>query len=194
MSRERNPTRDRILKSAIALLEAGEASAVRMSDIAKASKISRQAVYLHFPNRAELLIAAARYLDEINDVEAKLIASRSAPTGRGRLAEWITAWGNYIPTVYGMSKALLAMKETDAEARAAWDDRMGAVRDGCRAVARDLSRDGELAAHLTVDDATDLLFIMVSVRSWEQCCVEFGWTQDRYIAVLQEACLRALVQ
>ena len=86
MSSENNPTRERILKSTWSLLEAGGASSVRMSDIAKAAKISRQALYLHFPNRAELLVATTRYLDEVYDVDTRLLASRTAKTGTDRLS------------------------------------------------------------------------------------------------------------
>ena len=107
MSSKKNPTRDRILKTTWELLEDGGASAVRMSDIAKAAKISRQALYLHFPNRAELLVATTRYLDEVYDIEGKLAASRAAPTGRARLHEWVVVWGNYIPKIYGIAKALI---------------------------------------------------------------------------------------
>ncbi|GAA3856519.1 TetR/AcrR family transcriptional regulator [Celeribacter arenosi] len=192
MSSENAPTRIRILKSTVALLESGEGSKVRMSDIAKAAKVSRQAVYLHFPNRAELLTAAARYLDEVNDIEAKLLASRNAATGLERLDAWVAAWGNYIPKIYGMGKALMAMMDTDEEARSAWEDRMAAVHHGCAAAVRDLSRDGDLTQSLSEDEATDLLFSLVSVRTWEQCCIEFGWPQARFIEVMQQSARKAL--
>ncbi|NNF92209.1 MAG: helix-turn-helix transcriptional regulator, partial [Boseongicola sp.] len=98
MSSEKNPTRSRILNATWNLLENGGGNAVRMSDIAKAAKISRQALYLHFPNRADLLIATARHLDEVHEVDRMLAASRAA-TGPDRLDEWIEAWGGYIPRV-----------------------------------------------------------------------------------------------
>jgi len=75
-------TRTRILKSAWKLLEAEGANAVRMGDIAKAAGISRQALYLHFPARADLLIATTRYLDEVYDIESKLAPSRTAASYR----------------------------------------------------------------------------------------------------------------
>jgi AcrR family transcriptional regulator len=81
MSSENPDTRTRILESAWKLLEAGGGSEVRMSDIAKDAGISRQAVYLHFPKRADLLIATTRYIDEVNDIDARLAASRGAATG-----------------------------------------------------------------------------------------------------------------
>lgn len=193
MSSKNIPTRNRILKSTLNLLESGEGNAVRMSDIAKAAKISRQALYLHFPNRAELLVAATRYLDEINDVEAKLVESRNAPTGVARLNAWIDMWGNYIPVMYGVGKALWAMMDSDAEARSAWDDRMAAVRHGCAAAIRSLKQDGHLSDNLTEDEATDFLWTLLSVRSWELLCIECGWSQDRYIAVMKDMAAKSLV-
>ena len=104
-----------------------------MSDIAKQTGISRQAVYLHFPTRAELLIATTRHIDEVKEIDERLAKSRSASTGLERLEAFVEAWGNYIPEIYGVASALIAMQATDEEAGAAWSDRMGAVRHGCEA-------------------------------------------------------------
>ena len=116
MSSNNIETRTRILDAAWKLLETGQGSGVRMSDIAKTAGISRQAVYLHFPTRAELLIATTRHLDAVKDVDARLMASRNAATGLERLEAFIEAWGNYIPEIHGVAKALLAMKDTDEAA------------------------------------------------------------------------------
>lgn len=193
MSSEKNPTRPRILEATLKLLQKGEASAVRMSDIAKAAKISRQALYLHYPNRAELLVAAARHLDVLHDMEGRLADSRAAASGRTRLALWVEAWGGYIPLMYGTGKAIMAMVDSDEAARAAWEDRMEAVRHGAAAAVRDLARDGDLAPWLSEDEATDLLFNLQSVRGWEQLVIEFGWPQDRYIEVIKESAARLLI-
>lgn len=175
----------RILDSAVTLLESGTGGAVRISDIAKAAGISRQAVYLHFPKRADLLIAATRYLDEKNDIDTRLEHSRGAVTGLARLDAWVDVWGNYIPEIYGIGKALMAMMDSDEEARAAWDDRMQAVRHGCAAAVRDLARDGQLKAELDHDKATDMLWMLLSVRNWEMLRHECGWTQSEYVAELK---------
>ena len=166
MSSSENPTRKRILETTWKLLEKGGANAVRMSDIAKAAKISRQALYLHFPNRAELLVATTRYLDEIHDIQGKLSASRAAETGADRLKEWVEAWGNYIPKIYGIAKALMAMQDSDAEAAAAWKGRMDAVREGCEAAVTALEKDGSLSPDLSRTEAADLLWSLLSVRVW----------------------------
>lgn len=164
-----------------------------MSDIAKAAAISRQALYLHFPNRADLLVAATRHVDQMHDIQGQLAASRTATTGRARLRAWIAVWGGYIPTIYGVAKALLAMRDSDSEAAAAWDDRMSAMREGCAAAVADLWRDGELVETVTQTEATDLLWSLLSVRNWEHLRLDCGWDQHRYIAVLTETAEKALV-
>ncbi|WP_027834508.1 TetR/AcrR family transcriptional regulator [Maritalea myrionectae] len=193
MSSDGRNTRARILESAVELLESGTGSAVRISDIAKAAGISRQAVYLHFPKRADLLTAATRYLDEKNDVDARLGESRSAPTGLVRLDAWVAVWGNYIPEIYGIGKALMAMMDSDEEARVAWEDRMQAVRHGCAAVVGDLARDGQLVSDLSQEKATDILWMLLSVRNWELLRHECGWTQDQYVEHLKQVARASLV-
>ena len=193
MSRENLPTRTRILEATLKLLEDGEGSKVRMSDIAKAANVSRQAVYLHFPGRADLLTETTRYLDQINDIDALLQESRNASTGRERLVAWVDVWGNYIPKIYGVAKALLAMKDTDDEALTAWNDRMNAVREGCEAVITALQRDGALNPTLTEKEATDMLWTVLSVRSWEHLRQDCGWSQETYIEKTTIVLERALV-
>lgn len=192
MSSQNLNTRSRILEGALNLLEAG-GSKVRMSDIAKAAGVSRQAVYLHFPSRAELLVAATRHVDEVKNVDERLAASRAALTGRDRLALFIEAWGGYIPEIYGVGRALMAMQDSDDEARKAWDDRMQAVRHGCAAAVSAIERDGQLRAGLSVEAATDLFWMLVSVRNWEQLTREAGWSQEDYIAAIKDLAGRTLL-
>ncbi len=185
MSSENSETRKNILETTWKLLESGGPSAVRMSDIAKSTGISRQAVYLHFPSRAELLIATTRYLDEVKDVDARLEASRSAASGLERLDAYIEAWGNYIPEIYGVARALVAMQDTDEAARVAWKDRMDAVRHGCEAAVAALKKDGALSKDLTAREATDLLASLLSIEQWAQLREHGGWSQRRYITLMQ---------
>jgi len=164
-----------------------------MSDIAKAAGVSRQALYLHFPKRSDLLVATTRYIDDVKDVDARLAASRSAKTGVERIGAFIDAWGNYIPEIYGVGKALMIMGDKESDARIAWDDRMRAVRDGCHAAVRALHRDGRLAAEHSVEHATDFLWTLLSVRNWEQLTIDCGWSQALYIEKTKSLALRLLV-
>lgn len=193
MSSEMNPTRERILDSTLQLLESGGGSKVRMSDIARQAGVSRQAVYLHYPSRAELLVAATRHLDERLQIDAQLERCRALKDDPARLEAWIEVWGNYIPGIYGVAKALLAMKDEDAEARSAWDDRMQAMREGCAAAVKPLRSAGKLNPALNQQQATDMLWALLSVRTWEQLRLECGWSQQQYIDKMKHAAARILM-
>ena len=185
MSSNRINTKIRILEVTWKLLESGN-KAIRMADIAKASGVSRQALYLHFPNRAELLIATTRHIDTVKNVDERLARSRSASSGVERLHAFIEAWGGYIPEIHGISVALRAMRDTDKEVAAAWEDRMQAVRQGCEAAVRAIVEDGYLKEELTEVAAVDLLWTLLSVENWERLVFECDWSQSAYEQTLKQ--------
>ena len=186
-------TRTRILESTRALLEENQGRGVRMSDIARRAGVSRQALYLHFGTRSALLIATTRHLDEVEGIEERLAPSRHAPSGTARLDAFVEAWGNYIPDIHGVARALLAVQDTDEAARDAWEDRMDAVRQGCAAAIAALVRDGDLAPEHDAEEATDLLWTLLSVRNWEQLTRDCGWSQERYVETVKALARHVLV-
>ena len=166
MSIKKSGTRSRVLDAVLSLIADTPETALRMADIAKRAGISRQALYLHFATRTDLLVATTLYVDEAKDIDARLAASRTATSGEGRLDAYIDAWGNYIPEIYGIARVLLALKESgDEAAAAAWDSRM----------------------------ATDLLWTMLSVRNWEHLTIDCGWSQKAYIANLKSSARQLFV-
>jgi AcrR family transcriptional regulator len=165
-----------------------------MGDIAKASGISRQAVYLHFASRTELLVAAIRYTGDQLDVDSRLAPSRAATTGVERLRLYIEFWGNYIPEIYGLAKALMMAQDTDEAAAAAWRDRMLAMRDGCRAAIDALHADGTLAQGWNRPKATDALWTMLQVPNWENLTIECGWSKKEYIRRMNALAQSAFVK
>jgi AcrR family transcriptional regulator len=187
-------TRKRILDGTRRLMEERRGRGVRMSDIAEAAGVSRQAVYDHFGSRAKLLVATTHYVDELKGLEERRRLFRAATGGVEGLEAYVEFWGNYIPEVYGMAKALLADRETDEAAAAAWDDRMGAVRESCRRIIEALLNDGVLAPEWSRDEAVDLLWTMLSIRNWESLTIECGWSTSRYVDRMQELAKRSFVR
>lgn len=155
---------------------------VRMSDIAAAAGVSRQAVYLHFSSRTELMVATTHYIDEVRGLDKRLNRYQAATTGIEILEEFVEFWGNYIPEIYRIAKALLAVCETDEAAAAAWNDRMACVRSGCQNAIDALYRDGMLQSKLSRDEAIDLLWTMLSVHNWEHLTIECGWSTSQYVS------------
>jgi AcrR family transcriptional regulator len=176
------------------LMEERRGHGVRMRDIADAAGISRQAVYDHFGSRAKLLVALTHYVDEVLGVRERRRRFQAATSGVERLEAYVEFWGNYIPEVYGMAKALLAVRETGEAAAAAWDDRMSAVRESCRITIEALHRDGMLAPEWSPEEAIDLMWTMLSIRNWEQLTVECGWSTSGYVGRMQKLLKRALVR
>jgi len=193
MSSENIETRTRILDATVRVLEEHGGRGVPMGDIAKAAGISRQAVYLHFASRTELLVAATRYLDEVLDVDRRLAPSRAATSGAERLALFIDCWGGYIPEIYGVAKALLLARDTDEAAAAAWNDRMLAMRDGCRAAIEALHVEGNLAPDWTPKRATDVLWTMLMLPNWENLTGECGWSTRQYVRWMKTVAKRTFI-
>ena len=193
MSSDAPKTRLKILQATLSLLDGGEGRAVRMTDVADRVGITRQALYLHFSTRAELLTAATHYIEELHHSAERLRPSRTATTGVERLDAYIDAWGNFIPEIYGTALALMAMSETDDAAAQTWRTRMQDMREGCEAAILALKRDGMLSKDYTPAQATDLLWMMLSVRNWEHLNIACGWSQEQYLDGIKSMAHRLFV-
>jgi AcrR family transcriptional regulator len=194
MSSSGSKTRDCILEAAWRLMEERVGRNVRMGDVAKGAGVSRQAVYDHFGSRAELMVATVRYGDGVLGLNQRLRRYRAASGGVERLEAYVEFWGNYIPEIYGIARALLAEREGDEAVAAAWDDRMGAVYDACRDIIERLRRDGTLVPGWPTDEAADLLWTMLSIRNWESLTRERGWSVDHYVHRMQDLTKRVFVR
>ena len=102
-------TRKRILEETRRLMEAQRGSEVPLEDIARAAWVSRQALYNHFGSRTGLLVETARYLDEILGLNERTQSIRNAQNGANMLRVLVTFWGNYVPEIYGLAKALMIL-------------------------------------------------------------------------------------
>jgi AcrR family transcriptional regulator len=187
-------TRKRILEKTWRLMEKRKGQEVLVSDIAHAAGVSRQAVYLHFGSRAGLLIATVRYVDEVNHLNERIRGMNIAVNGVEVLEAFVDFWGNYIPEIYGLAKALLAVREVDKDAAAAWDDRMQVLYQGCRSTIDCLVRDQRLAPEWRPDQATDMLWSMMSISIWENLTLERGWMPGEYVSRMQVALKRMFIK
>jgi AcrR family transcriptional regulator len=186
-------TKTRILETTWKVLET-RIDKNRMSDIATAVGISRQALYLHYPTRAELLIATTKHIDKVKKVNQRLELSRAAGSGIERLHFFIKAWGGYIPEIHGISVALRNMRENDKAAAEAWDERMQAVRHGCQAAVRAIEKDGKLKSDLSEQVATDILWTLLTVENWEKLVLDCTWSQSEYEIKMIELAEIALLE
>ena len=165
-----------------------------MSAIAKAAGITRQAVYLHFASRTELMIATTEYVDEVKGLYQRMEQISAAQSGTEMLQAYIDVWGNYMPEIYGIARALLRVKETDEAAAAAWYRCMGCLRDVSQEIIQTLAMEGRLTQTLCPDDAIDILLVMLSIEQWELLTQECGWSSEKYVNEMKKLLTRSFVK
>lgn len=184
MSSENNEklnTRTRILASTWKLMEERLGINVKMSDIAKEVGISRQSVYLHFTSRTELMLATVQYVDEIKKVDERIVQIQQAQNATEQLKAFMQFWGNYIPEIYGLAKALLNTRDTDEAAASAWESCMSHLWGMSQRVVQSLHEESLLAEHLEPKPAAQLFWALVSIQNWEQLKRDCDWSTEQYI-------------
>ena len=124
----------RILDSALALIAKRGEAKVTMAHIARAARLSRQAVYLHFADRAALMLAAARHLDERLGLSDEVRRIAEAPTGAAMVAAMVSLQARRNPALWPLARAVDAVRRTDVAAERAWQDRLDNRLHGCRAI------------------------------------------------------------
>lgn len=185
-------TRARILDAALNLLRGG-AGGASLVQIARAAGLSRQSVYLHFRDRADLYLAMVRHVDEARDLAAAIRRIRDAPTGEAALAEAVDAQARMNPGLYPLASAMEAVRRQDDAIERAWQDRLTDRLRATRDIAGRLKADGALRADLDVDIAADLIWSLLSLRMWEDLVVGRGWSDRQYREHLLDTLRRALL-
>ncbi len=169
-----------ILSAARGLLERRPAGEVSLEAVAAAAGFSRQAIYRHFGSRAGLLTALLADVDEREGARGQVEHVLAAPSGPACVERLVAWWTDYVPRFVGTARGVLAAKHADADLRVAWDDRMRALHDVCRAVVERCRADGALADGLSPADAADALWALLSVPLWIQLREDADWSAERY--------------
>jgi len=182
----------RILDSALRLITRRGDANVTMAQIAKAARVSRQAVYLHFADRADLLVELVRYADEKRGLAQEIRKVEEAPTAIAALEEMAALQTRMNPGIWAAARAVDAVRRTDPAAERSWQDRLEARLNGCRQMIARLQAEGVLRAGLDPDAAADLLWNLTSLRTWEDLVLQRNWTAGQYRERLTELLLRTL--
>lgn len=181
MSSRELETRTRLLEACWQLMEQQRGLNVSMSAIAKKAGVSRQAVYLHFPSRTDLMIACTHYVDEKKGFVQRLDRFFNAQSSSEQIDALVEIWGGYIPEIYGLAKALILTSDTDEAAAVAWKGCMNCLHEAAMHIVKTLEQEGKLAQEWAPDDAATLITTLMSVGNWETLCLDGGWTNERYI-------------
>jgi AcrR family transcriptional regulator len=184
-------TRARILDTARELTEK-QGTAPTMSALARAVGISRQALYLHFPDHATLLLALVAHIDEKEQLQDGIAAVRQAPDAAGSIRAFarMQAWHN--PQIAALARALDDSRHADPAASAAWHDRTGNRMRGAISIIERLRAEGRLDPTWTTTEAAALLWELTSFRVWDDLVNDAQIAPDRYVEIITTAALGAL--
>ena len=173
-------TKTRILDAALALITKREGANVSMARIARAARVSRQGMYLHFADRADLMLAVVRHADEKRGLAAEIRKVSEAPTGVAAMCEMVSVQARMNPGIWAIARAVDAVRRTDAAAERSWQDRLSHRLEGCRQIVARMHQEGALKPGISQETATDLLWSITSLRTWEELALERGWTAAQY--------------
>ncbi|HEX5877698.1 MAG TPA: helix-turn-helix domain-containing protein [Actinomycetota bacterium] len=179
MAGTRGDTRARILDTAWGLVQERGIGAVTVADIAAATGVSRQLLYVHFENRAGLLVAMARRHDVRSGFAGRAAGARSLPPVAA-LERLLRLWFAYVPEILPVARALEAAATNGDEGGVAWRDRMGDLREMFAAAVERVDQDGRLAEGWTVPSATDWVWARAQPATFQHLVVDRAWPADDY--------------
>ena len=172
-------TRARILDTAWGLVRERGIGAVTVADIAAATGVSRQLLYVYFENRAGLLVAMARRHDVRSGFAGRAAEARSLPPVAA-LERLLRLWFAYLPEILPVARALEAAAVNDDEGGVAWRDRMGDLREMFAAAVARVEGEGRLAEGWTVPAATDWVWARAQPATFSHLVGDRGWPPGDY--------------
>lgn len=187
-------TREAILDAALDLFAEQGAGEIRLEDIAKRARVSRQSVYVHFGSRAGLLMTLIQHVDSDGVLEHLIQRVLEAPSALDALDAVVHLHAEYSPLVYPVAKVFMARRHDDEALRMAWDDRMEGRRNLYREVIERLEGEGLLASEWDAALAMDITWALMSWQVWEQLVIDQGWTKANYLRHLRTTLRRTLVE
>lgn len=179
----RPETRVAILDAARTLFEEQGYFGAGLEAVAKKAGVSRQAIYLHFNSKADLLTALHLRVFETDVVPA--LARHpiwTAPTALDALDATIAVDAEVASKVWRIHEALVVARrhheEVDATLRPREDER---YQDYVR-LARWMKREGQLPARMRVATFADILWGLLGLGTFQNLVIERGWSIERFTA------------
>src|SRR5580700_2746654 len=139
-----------------------QGAAPTMSALARTVGISRQALYLHFPDRAQLLLALVADIDEKDQLQAGRAAVREAADAAGAIRAWARMQACRNPKIAAAARALNATPPADPAA--AWGHRTRNPMRGAISIIGALRSQGRLRPTWPVTEAAGPLWEPTSFR------------------------------
>ena len=185
-------TRNEILDTAWDLI-AQRGAEISMKEIAIASDVSRQSVYLHFKTRGGLLMALVQRADDRFAIKEDFFAAMVSKSPAKRLDNCLRVWFKFVVKIQPVATHLIQLRKTDKDAAVAWSDRMEDLWLWERQLVKSLADDSALARIWTIDDATDFIWSSSSVQTWELFTSDRNWNTDKCSKILRKTIANSIL-
>jgi AcrR family transcriptional regulator len=172
-------TRAALLAAAHAILEEQGFEALTVTAVAERTGVTRRAVYMHFPTRAELVGAIYDYVAEVEGLGESLQRVWAAPDALVALDEWAAHLARYHPRLLAVDRAVQRVWQDDPDAAAHRARVVSGKLANARRLARWLADEGRLSGAWTVESAADMLFALVASDVIEALIVDRRWSRKR---------------
>ena len=180
-------TRAALLAAARAILEEKGFEALTMTAVAERAGVTRRAVYMHFPTRAELVGAIYDYVADVEGLAESLEQVWSAPDAVAALDAWAAHLARYHPRLLAVDRAVQRVWRDDPNAAAHRARVVAGKLSNCRRLAQWLADEGRLARAWTTESAADMLFALIASDVVEALIVDRRWSRRRladHLAIL----------
>lgn len=182
MTKISDETRASILETAWNLMAEQRRLDAGMAEIAAAAGVSRQTLFLAFGNRAGVLVAMARHQDTRGDHVQRMRQVAATGADRPALHAFVDLWLDYLPLVYPVAIQLETGSLSDADANAAWQDRIFSqgVRMGLDRILGQIAAGGGIDPGQDPSRLADLCLALLVPSAWRYLVVERGWTAEAF--------------
>jgi AcrR family transcriptional regulator len=177
----RPETRTQILESARAMFEEHGYHGAGLAAVAKTAGVSRQAIYLHFPSKVELLTALHLHIFDTDVVPA---------VERHPVTDAMTAWEaidatiasdvEVVARVWRIHEALTVARRQHPEVDQTLRPREKERYDELLGLGHRLEREGGLPSGIGVGLFADMLWGLVNVGTYYNLVIERDWSPEQY--------------
>ena len=182
----RPETRTAILDAARTLFEEQGYFGAGLEAVAKKAGVSRQAIYLHFASKADLLTALHLRVYETDVVPAlERYPIWTAPTALDGMDAAIAVDAEVASKVWRIHEALVVARRHHEEVEATLRPREDERYQEYVRLARWLKREGQLPPQLKVATFADILWGLLSLGTYVNLVIERGWSAERFVAWVQ---------
>jgi AcrR family transcriptional regulator len=177
----RPETRIQILDAARAVFEEFGYYDAGLGAVAKMAGVSRQAIYLHFESKAELLTALHLHIfatDVLPALERHPITD--AASALEALDAMIAVDVDVVSKVWRIHEALQMARRQHPEVEATLRPREEDRYRGLLELGRRLKREGALPADIQAGMFADMLWGLTGVGTYRSLVLERGWSLEQY--------------